>query len=60
MEELLNTIPVKSEPCKSHNLFSGGYMAHMAFMEEKTKHGAKQKQCKVCGYWLFKSEVKNK
>lgn len=56
--EALNTIPIKSEPCKTHKPYKGGYMDHMAWMEEKIKHGAKQSQCKVCGYWLFKCEVK--
>jgi hypothetical protein len=44
------------EMCEKHKPFKGGYMAHMAFMEEKEKHGAKQKQCKDCGYWYYKSE----
>jgi hypothetical protein len=47
---------LESEPCKKHRPFKGGYLEHQEYMEQKIKHGARQKRCNKCGYWLFKSE----
>jgi hypothetical protein len=54
-ETIILDVRVK-EPCERHKPFKGGYFAYVDFMETKIKHGAKQKQCKKCGYWFFKSE----
>jgi hypothetical protein len=53
-DELLTS--VLSDPCKRHNPFQGGYIEHIEYMEEKIKHGAKQRRCPKCGYWYYKSE----
>lgn len=53
--QILNTRA--KEMCKKHKPFKGGYMQHTDYAERKIKHGAKQHQCKECGYWFFKSEM---
>jgi hypothetical protein len=47
---------VVKDQCKRHKPFTGGYLQHIDYMETKIRHGAKQRQCKKCGYWFFKSE----
>jgi hypothetical protein len=46
----------QKDQCQRHNPFKGSYLQHIDYVEAKIKHGAKQKQCKKCGYWFFKSE----
>ena len=55
----INTIRKRlSPPCKKHKLMNEklGYVAWHDWADKKTKMGHKQKECPICGRYLFKCE----
>jgi hypothetical protein len=51
MEEALK------QPCKRHKVKKMNYLEYSDYLENKIKHGAKQKQCKKCKKYFFKDEM---
>ena len=42
--------------CSRHKPKQLGYLGWHDWAEQKTKRGAKQKQCPKCGRWYFREE----
>ena len=47
---------VISSACSRHKPKQLGYLQWHDWAEQKTKRGAKQKQCPKCGRWYFREE----
>lgn len=47
----------RREICPTHKQIKLGYLAWFDEAEKRAKKGMKQKQCKECGYWLWKDEM---
>lgn len=48
----------KNPPCKKHKMASHtmGYVQHANWAEAKVKRGHHQRECRICGRYLFKCE----
>ena len=42
--------------CSTHKTNNLSYLQWQHWAEQKTKQGAKQKQCQKCGRWYFREE----
>jgi hypothetical protein len=51
-------LPIAPLPCEHHKMMNQvmGYCDHADWMKKRGKEGAKQKQCKHCGRYLFPEE----
>jgi len=43
--------------CKHHKPIYPSYTSTEVWAKKRILSGMKQKQCKVCGYWLFEDEM---
>jgi len=48
---------VMGSACSRHKPKQLGYLQWHYWAEQKTKRGAKQKQCPKCGRWYFREEL---